>query len=218
VGTAAAVTNAPVYSACSTSAHVLSLEVHGKCAVHTHKVAIGAQGPQGKTGATGKTGAAGPDGAGYDFQATDGASEQNTDCWIIYEAGDTCPSGDGGITLSGPGPAQINEHDNYFVTVEVNGWVDGNGNNGPVACNVNNGAGDDGGNSYYVSYAVFTLGTANAGGPQWTLQGGNASFVLPTGEGLEVECTYTGTPVVPYEVNATWDYSPISVSSSSSSS
>ena len=82
VGTASAVTlaSSPTYSACSTSGHVLLVQVKGKCPSGSHKVTISARGPQGKTGAAGKAApfvtyrkterATGPSGQGQEILVT----------------------------------------------------------------------------------------------------------------------------------------------------
>ncbi len=65
IATAAASTTSSTtspYQACSTSTHVLSLEVNGKCSTGAHVVMISGRGATGTSGATGATGAAGLNG------------------------------------------------------------------------------------------------------------------------------------------------------------
>jgi hypothetical protein len=62
------------YTVCSSSKHVVSVESHGKCAKHTHKVKIAAKGPKGHRGSTG---AAGPTSAYiYDYSELGGNAPQ----------------------------------------------------------------------------------------------------------------------------------------------
>ncbi|HEX7739084.1 MAG TPA: collagen-like protein [Marmoricola sp.] len=59
----AAATTAPTFTACTTTAHVLTLIKNGKCASGQTKVTLDAKGPVGATGAKGLAGPKGPVGA-----------------------------------------------------------------------------------------------------------------------------------------------------------
>jgi hypothetical protein len=130
VGTASAVTlaSSPTYSACSTTGHVLLVQVKGKCPSGSHKVTISARGPQGKTGPAGK--AAPVVTFSYRYGAwTDWDVDTGSITAFAY-----CPKGSaavGGGGIPSPGPLTIAQSSGFPADPATNedpiprnsGWV-----------------------------------------------------------------------------------------------